>query len=252
MHLLKTNMIQKPSCPPLLGRLVTLVLASGLYCQPQPAPAAQSEWVRVGPDGKLTYKTFAAGDHIMDFSYAGYRGGGVSLPTMPVKQTVTPSGGDDTTAIQTALNEISRLELNGGFRGAVLLAPGVFHCSQPLTIEAGGVVLRGSGSDPNGTTINMTGEPHLCLSIGGGGEPKPVGKGVAITDAYVPSGAFSFHVQEADGLQPRDTILVDRPATPAWVKFMGMDTLYATARRSTGFPANCTRNAPSRLSRGIC
>jgi len=215
----------KSFCPSLLGRLLTLVLASGLYCHPQLVPAAQSEWGRVGLDGKLTYKTFAAGDHIMDFSHAGYRGGGVSLPTVPVKRTVTPSGGDDTAAIQKALNEVSRLELNGGFRGAVLLAPGVFNCSQPLTIETGGMVVRGSGSAPDGTTINMTGGPHLCLSIGGGDEPKPTGKTVAITDAYVPSGACSFHVQEAGGLQPGDTILVNRPATPAWVKFMGMDTL---------------------------
>src|SRR4051794_27526856 len=39
---------------------------------------AASEWVSYGPDGKLRYKAInEQGDRIMDFSGAGYRGGGV-------------------------------------------------------------------------------------------------------------------------------------------------------------------------------
>jgi hypothetical protein len=41
---------------------------------------ATSEWVHPGPNGKLVYKTTPAGDKIMDFSTAGYMGGGVALP----------------------------------------------------------------------------------------------------------------------------------------------------------------------------
>ena len=215
----------KPFFPPLPGRLLTLAAAAGLYWQNQPAFAAKSEWVRPGFLGHLTYKTLPAGDRIMDFSYAGYMGGGVCLPTVPVKKWISPSGGDDTAVIQNAINEVSQMELKDGFRGAVLLAPEIFNCSQTLTIKSSGVVLRGSGSGPDGTTINMTGSPHLCISIAGGTEPKPAGKAVAIADAYVPSGSFTFHVKDAGGLKPLDTILIDRPATPTWVKFMGMDTL---------------------------
>ncbi len=166
----------------------------------------------------------------MDFSYAGYMGGGVKIPTVPVAKTVSPSGGDDTAAIQAAIDEVSKMELKHGFRGAVLLLPGTFNCSKELTIKAGGVVLRGSGSGAGGTTITMTGSPHLCISISGDGEAKPVGKPVAITDAYVPSGAYWFYVADASGFQPGDTVLIDRPATPAWVKFMGMDTLVRNGR----------------------
>lgn len=163
----------------------------------------------------------------MDFSYAGYMGGGVSLPNVPVKKWVFPSRrGDDTAAIQNAIDEVSRMPLDdNGFRGAVLLAPDVFNCSGTITIKASGVVLRGSGSGVAGTTINMTGRPHLCISIPGVGEPRIVGRPVAITDSYVPSGAISFHVKDASVFRPGDTILVYRPATPSWVKFMGMDTL---------------------------
>ncbi len=201
----------------------SVALIFGLCLQTQAAPT--SEWAHLGTDGKLNYKTLPAGDHLMDFSHAGYMGGGVKLPTVPVKKTVSPSGGDDTAAIQAAINEVSQGELRDGFRGAVLLARGIFHCSQPLTIQASGVVLRGSGSAADGTTIQMSGSPHLCFSIGGDGAAKAVGTPVAITDAYVPSGTFSFHVSHADSFKSGDTVLINRPATPAWVKFMGMDTL---------------------------
>src|ERR1043166_9344258 len=66
------------------------------------AETVQSVWVHPGPIGKLAYKTTATGDRIMDFSFAGYMGGGVAIPTVPVKATLTPSGNDDTAAIQSA------------------------------------------------------------------------------------------------------------------------------------------------------
>src|SRR5580658_9284794 len=122
--------------------------------------AATSEWVYSGPDGKLAYKTTPAGDRIMDFSTAGYMGGGVALPTVPVKKTVQPSGGaDDTATIQAAINEVAAMPLEDGFRGAVLLSPGTFICSNPIVIPASGIVLRGSGT--NATTIQMTGGRHV-------------------------------------------------------------------------------------------
>src|SRR5436853_6666901 len=104
--------------------------------------AAQSEWVRAEADGKLTYKTTPAGDRIMDFSHAGYMGGGVALPDVPVKRTVEPAEGDNTARIQAALDAVAALPLKDGFRGAVLLAPGTFGCAGTIKITASGVVLR--------------------------------------------------------------------------------------------------------------
>jgi hypothetical protein len=187
--------------------------------------AAISQWAYPDSNGRLFYRALPGGDRIMDFSYAGYMGGGVKIPTIPVKRTVSPSGGDDTGAIQNAIDEVSQMDFKDGFRGAILLAPGIFNCGQTLAIKSSGVVLRGSGSGPNGTTINMTGNPHICFSIIGGGESRPVGRPVAITDAYVPSGTFSFRVKDAGGFKIGDNVSINRPATPAWVKFMGMDTL---------------------------
>ena len=104
-----------------------------------PAGRAGSEWVYPGEDGKLIYKTTPQGDRIMDFSHAGYMGGGVALPNVPVKVTVKPSGGEDDTAIiQKAIDEVSAMPLENGFRGAVLLAPGDYPCSGTISISAGG------------------------------------------------------------------------------------------------------------------
>src|SRR5688500_12409313 len=135
------------------------------------ADRAQSEWAKPGPDGKLVYKTTDKGDRIMDFSHAGYRGGGVALPDVPVKKTIQPlgEGKDDAAAIQSAIDEVAKLDPDGdGFRGAVLLAPGVFTCAKPISLSASGVVLRGSGSgarqDAARSTLKLTGDPHAAIT----------------------------------------------------------------------------------------
>src|SRR4051794_1809875 len=154
--------------------LVLILLAIASVARAQPAT---SEWVHPGPDGKLLYKTTPAGDRIVDFSYAGYMGGGVALPEVPVKVTLPPTGAEDETeAIQDAIDEVAAMPMEKGFRGAVLLAAGTFNCSRTLTISASGVVLRGSGSGAGGatsgaavTTIMMNGRPHLAFAIQSGG-----------------------------------------------------------------------------------
>jgi len=60
----------------------------------------------------------------MDFSHAGYMGGGGALPVIGVKKTLQPSGADDTASIQAALDEVAAMPLEHGFRGAVLLGRG--------------------------------------------------------------------------------------------------------------------------------
>jgi hypothetical protein len=186
---------------------------------------AKSEWVYVDGNGKLAYKTLPKGERILDFSRAGYHGGGVAIPVVPVKETVNPSGGDDTAAIQGAIDAVSALSANNGARGAVLLGPGTFHVKSTLSITTSGVVLRGSGSGAMGTTLTLSGAPRAAISIQGTGSWKLVGKGATVTDAYVPSGASSLHVDSASGLQIGDHVLIDRTVTDAWIHFMGMDEL---------------------------
>ena len=99
-----------------------------LFLPSQLVFAAQSEWAHIGADGRLNYRPLPAGDRILDFSHAGYLGGGQRIPDVPVQKTITPSGSDDSMAIQTAINDISRRALRDGFRGA----------AKPADIWAGG------------------------------------------------------------------------------------------------------------------
>jgi hypothetical protein len=85
----------------------------------------KSKWVSVDTHGRLRYTADAQGNRIMDFSHAGYMGGGVRIPDVRVARTVKPLGGDNTPQIQAAIDEVSKLPRDaGGVRGAILLEPG--------------------------------------------------------------------------------------------------------------------------------
>ena len=170
-----------------------------------------SEWAFGGPDHRLSYRLDNRGNGIMDFSYAGYRGGGVALPAVAVCQRLTPAAGDNTARIQAALDKAT---------GAVLLAAGEYDVAGTLTITRSGVVLRGE----KGAAIRLTGAPHGFLEIRGAGTWSEEGPPAAIVDSYVPAGSRTFRVRGAAAFHPGDQVLVLRPVTDKWIRFMGMDT----------------------------
>src|SRR6188508_22823 len=111
-----------------------------------------------GPDGKLVYVPDEQGNTILDSSHAGYGGGGVPIPTVPVKETIWPVAGDNTEHVQAAIDRVSALPLDKfGFRGTLLLRAGYYRMATPLTIKASGVVLRGEGMGDTGTILVATG-----------------------------------------------------------------------------------------------
>src|SRR6476646_10959367 len=120
-------------------RLLAVVAAISLCAC---ALGAESEWVHFDQNGKLVYKKLETGERILDFSFAGYGGGGVKIPDVAVKKTVAPSGGDDTETMQKAIDEVAEVELSNGFRGAVLMKAGTFNCNETISIRSSGVVLR--------------------------------------------------------------------------------------------------------------
>lgn len=183
-----------------------------------------SQWVYVDERGAIAYKALPAGDRILDFSHAGYGGGGVAIPTAPVVATVSPSGVDDTDAIQGAIDGVSARPLSAGLRGAVLLQAGRYTVTRTLRITASGVVLRGSGSGPGGTVLEAAGSPRQFFEVRGSGSWSTSGR-TDIVDAYVPAGTRSFRVASTAGFAAGDTVLVERPVTSAWIRFMGMDRL---------------------------
>ena len=225
-----------------MDRVVLQVTAIFLLASSTLSAQGTSSWVFFGPDGRLQYATDDQGNRILDYSYAGYQGGGVSIPTVPVQQTVSPSWGDDTAAIQAAIDAVSGLDSDAdGFRGAVLLAPGIFNLSSTLNITASGVVLRGSGSGSGGTILNMIGDPFLLLKVAGTGSYETWGNASAsITDSYVPSGTMTVNVDDASGFAIGDPVLIIRPVTHAWISFMGMDKLVRNGQPQTWLSAGST------------
>jgi hypothetical protein len=159
-------------------------------------PLPQSTWVHFGTNGLLAYYQDSVGNRIPDFSFAGYEGGGVALPVIPVAETIGPSGNDDTANIQNAINTVSALTPDtNGFRGAVLLEPGTYTIGGSLTITASGVVLRGSGDNTaTGTVLVVTNLARNVITVGGSGSWSQVGPTYTISDNYVPLGATNFHI----------------------------------------------------------
>src|SRR3954471_14441232 len=131
-----------------------------------------------GDDGKLVYVPDDQGNTIHDSSHAGYGGGGVAIPTVPVKETIWPVLGDNTANIQAAVDKVSALPVNkNGFRGTVLLRAGYYKMAAGVTIKASGVVLRGEGMGDTGTVlVGML--PQTPVTAGGPGGA-PVGAAAA-------------------------------------------------------------------------
>ncbi|HEX5282797.1 MAG TPA: hypothetical protein VFW30_01665 [Bryocella sp.] len=201
-----------------------------------------SQWVRPNMEGKLAYATTPTGDRIVDFSYAGYRGGGVALPAAPVAETLTPSGADDTAALQSALDRVAASAAKADTPQALLLAPGTFHLSAPVNISASNLVLRGSGRDK--TIVQLTGTPHIGFILGLNsssaaanpdedsaasadkpGQTKTPHARTMLADTYIPSGTRQLPVASAEGFATGDTILIKHTITPDYLHFMGMDHL---------------------------
>jgi hypothetical protein len=195
---------------------------------PPPAGGPYSTWVYPGPDGKLVYKKDGRGNQVPDFSNAGYGGGGVALPSVPVAQTLGPAeAGDDGPRIQAAIDALAALPPDDkGFRGALLLTKGLYRIATNLLVNASGIVLRGEGQGTDGTVLLATGatQRSLVQLRGSGGLAEVMGSRRTITDDYVPVGARSFQVDDAAGFAVGDTVVVHRPTTQAWVDFVGMDS----------------------------
>ena len=96
---------------------------------------AISEWAFEGPDHRLHYRNDPRGNSIMDFSSAGYRGGGVKLPSAARR----PSGSSRRPA--TTRRAFRRHWIRQ--TGAVVSAAGEYEIAGTLTITRSGVVLRG-------------------------------------------------------------------------------------------------------------
>jgi hypothetical protein len=227
----------------------------------------ESKIVYRNGNGKLVYISDAEGNRIPDFSYAGYQGGGIALPSVAAVKTISPVAGDNTSNIQNAINEVkARTPDNRGVRGAVMLLPGNYRVAGTLTINESGVILRGSGQGADSlqnSIIIATGDtPHQrTVIIAGGGSDTKWNDAVSGTQTNILTdtvfvGEQNFLVQDASKFAAGDNIILYHPCTSAWlaaVKYGETDTTGWTVgeqpivynRRITGVQGNMiTIDAP--------
>jgi hypothetical protein len=199
-----------------------------------PAQENHSSLVYPDDDGKLVYVPDEQGNVIPDYSYAGYMGGGVALPDVPVKITLEPVEGDNAPQIQLAIDQIADMKIDEhGFRGAVLLKKGIYHMHKPLWIISSGIVLRGEGNGPEGTVLtgygkhdNKSSQAARSSSIieirGMDGAEEMYGTASRITDPYVSVGTRTFSIENSGELKSGDTVIVRKFANEDWIREVGM------------------------------
>lgn len=195
-------------------------------------PENSTSLVYLSTSGKLAYNKFSnegetnKDNVIPDFSNAGYKGGGVTLPEIPVKKTIAAVAGDNRLFIQNAIDEVKNLPQDAnGFRGAVLLQAGTYEVDGTLVIDKSGVVLRGVGQGISGTIIKATKRAqHNLIEINGAGSgmPEVAGTRKKITTDYVPTGTTTFEVESATGFTVGDNIAVYRVPNQAWIDLLDM------------------------------
>ena len=183
------------------------------------------------------------GNTILDSSHAGYGGGGVSIPTVPVKETIWPVAGDNTAHVQAAIDKVSALPLDrSGFRGAVLLRAGLLPDGDAAqdSGERCRAARRGhgghrhyfdrhgdwpdaaAGGGPGGGGFGG-GQPTLIRIAGGSGVTVKDDTRQLVLDEHVPVGARRFTVASARGFKPGDTVIVRRIGNSDWIAAVGMN-----------------------------
>ncbi len=223
-------MMRFPAILPLLRLLACVGVAT-----PGVAQVSNGAWVYPSSTGNLLYQLDERGQRIADFSHCGYRGGTEPLPNVtalipPARWVyVSPGTGDDTALIQAAIDAVEAMTPDAnGWRGVVFLNAGEYQLASGVTIEAGGVVLKGAGDSPTtGTRLRAT-DPrdYNVISINGPGSRTTVsGTTHNLTQKLVPAGARTFEVDRTSGLAVGHTVIVKRPSTANWIADMDMDQL---------------------------
>ncbi len=204
-----------------------------VLCQPiiPHVEGAESKLVKPMADGRLAMLPWnEQGDRLPDFSYCGYRNGGIKLPEVPTLVTLEPSGAEDESErIQAALDDLGKsLEKTTDGRGALLLKKGLWKVNKTLNISYSGVVLRGDGDGEDGTVLlAVMKERTSPLILVAHKDPGPADSSFAgmkdmLAQAYVPVGATRFKTT-VENLKPGDEISIVRPGTQEWLSAIGMD-----------------------------
>ena len=214
-----TNHILKVKQLKTLSILIMALFVVNFSFAQKTKPVEPPKPIFKGKDGKLAYTADEQGNRIPDFSYAGYMAGEKAIPNATIKVVVPVSKGDATLRIQSAINYVSKLPIGkDGLRGAILLEKGIYEVAGTLKISASGVVLRGSGTNENGTKIFATGLDRIGVVRILGKSNKVEESPIVITDTYVPVNSTKITLSNASGFKVGDKIIIHRPSTKEWIE----------------------------------
>ena len=188
------------------------------------ADSWNSKLVYPGADGRLVYAPDSRGKVIPDFSWAGYRNAGESLPAVPVVKEIGPVSGDNTAHIQAALDEVGAMKVGAnGFRGALLLKAGRYNVDGVIKMKRDGVVLRGVGrwQDPSANTVitGTGGVRNTVLWVGGTSgswDSRVAGTTTGVTSSLVRAGQRRLTLASTANLKVGDNIIIFHPHTQEW------------------------------------
>jgi len=182
--------------------------------------------IHITSNNKLEYKIEANGDRVPDYSYCGYKASESPLPNVPIKLIIPVKEGDATQLIQSAIDYVSKLPIDtNGFRGTILLEKGTFEMNGSLLISASGVVLRGSGSEGNGTVLIAKGT-HRETLIRIAGKNNRINKdSIALENKYFPVNSSTLTFSKPHPFKIGDKIVINRPSTKEWIESIGADKI---------------------------
>jgi len=204
---------------------IALCLAMMIITRSAFAQQWESKFVKIQKDGHLLYVPDEQGNIIPDFSRVGYHQNSKEIPKVDVVATLSATGDNDQQKIQQAIDDLSKKQTNAnGIRGAILLKKGTYKIPGSLSINVGGIVLRGEGDE---TKLIATGRgKRKTIMVSGKGKANEIASSrIKIADHYVPVGAKSFKIASTNGLKAGDKIMVYRPGTSNWIRDLKMDQI---------------------------
>ncbi len=200
---------------------------------PIPIPSSTTTWqsslVKMDNEGNLSYYQDADGFVLSNFSHAGYKGGDTEIPDVPVVKTIECIDGDNTSHIQMAIEEIGRMPLVNGIRGALLLKKGLYSVKGPIKVLHEGIVLRGEGNDenPENSTIiydwfrdadGYDAQRNVIeLGFANGSWTSDRQFETNILDDVVPIGSYTVKIAKNNNYRIGDAVCIYHPCSNAWL-----------------------------------